>query len=229
MLIERHFGSRDSIVIPELGFEVVKGKPDLYEALNSRTSWLSKWTVGVINKNKKLRDSLTMNFPQVREEHVDEFANKLAEKEFKVQGKISDFSVSDNHLHNIEKRWYQQTFKSTHLGSPVAKLIPNAEDVVEDLEESKKKGRLILSPAGLMVYEFSAFTGSEEYSGVFKQTCFIIVYESRRKNGVIALGSILRGKLERFYDDKSTLQLRSYRKEMSKRRKEAMSSHQSER
>ena len=63
--------------------------------------------------------------------------NKLPEKEFKVQGRISDFSVDDGRLHGAEKRWYQQTFKTMHLSDPQVRLVPDAEELAEDFEENK--------------------------------------------------------------------------------------------
>jgi hypothetical protein len=223
-MLERYFGSKDFTVIPELGFEVVKGKKNLDEELLKRTSWLTKQVVGAINENRFLRASLVMNFPRVKEGHVDDFVIKLPEKDFRVQGRISDFSVDNNQLHGAEKRWYQQIFKTIHLSDPQARLIANAEELAEDLEESKKKGRLILSPGGLMVYEFSAFTDKEEYKGVFKQTSFISIYDIPTANGGITLGGTLRGKLERFYDDESRTQLSRHRKIMLERRKKATGS-----
>ena len=75
-----------------------------------------------------------------------------------------------------------------------------------------------------MIYEFSAFTDTNEYSGVFMQTSFISAHSVKRVNGNTTLGSVNRGKLERFYDEESIFKLRRYRKSMKERRRVATGS-----
>ena len=138
-MLERYFGSNEYSVIPELGFEVVQGKKELDEELLKRTSWLTDYTVHSINFDENLRNSLIHNFPQVTEKHIDIFLKEIPEKTYKTQGKIGDFSVSEQKLYGAQKRWYQQIFKTIHLSDPQARLIYNVEEIVEDLVDSKKK------------------------------------------------------------------------------------------
>lgn len=222
-MIEKHFGRSYSEVIPELGFVVAVGKEELDNELIFRKRWLTDQTVNAIREDSSLKTSLVTNFPQVPEIFVDKTINDINNKGIYVRDYVPDFSVSDNRLRGAQEKWFQQHFIRLYLGDPMFRLIPDAEEVVPNLEESKEKGRLILSPAGLMVYEFEAFTDDEKYSGVFTQTSFISVHEVKRANSIITLGVSPRGSLNRYFDDKSLNQLQRYRKTMSERRKEAIS------
>ena len=220
-MLELYIDKSTSYPVSEIEQERTVETEGLKQAIFLRKTWHVNHVARAANSNPTLKLDLIMNFPHVNESRVNEFLNIFNEKEIKVSGPLPDYSVSDNNLSGAQKMWYQQQFIVTELGSPLVTLEPNVEEVVEDFQESRKKGRLILSPAALMAYEFTSFTKDKMYSGVILHTSFISVYDIRRKRGDFNLASMHRGTIQRYYDEQSKKKLAEYRRIMSERWKEA--------